>query len=67
MINLVVRKYEFSLHGSCLLAVVSEVLDHLVLVVFEAVWVLWISAHLDMSVVVVEGLFLYVLVISGHY
>ena len=67
MINLVVRKYEFSLHGSCLLAVVSEVLDHLVFVVFEAVGVLWVSAHLDVSVVVVEGLLFDVLVISGHY
>ena len=67
MINLVVRKDEFSLHGSCLLAVVSEVLDHLVFVVFEAVGVLWVSAHLDVSVVVVQGLFFDVLVISSHY
>ena len=67
MINLVVRKDEFSLHGSCLLAVVSEVLDHLVFVVFEAVGVLWVSTHLDVSVVVVQGLFFDVLVISSHY
>ena len=67
MINLVVRKDEFSLHGSCLLTVVSEVLDHLVFVVFEAVGVLRVSAHLDVGVVVIEGLLLDVLVISSHY